>query len=352
MGRLILASAILIGMVVVLGLAIDVQSRSPVARQERTSKPSQVFASGRIEGTSPEVQLRPQLAGAIVKVNVSEGQIVAEGDVLLQLDDRQYRQEIALASAEVALAEAQLDRLINGVHSQQRSEAAALCRAREAELQRAETSWKRIEGLLKENSISQQEADNQRLAVEALRNEVDAAKARSAFLEADARPEEVRMERARIDAAKARLELAKVQADRASLRAPMRAQVLKVDGKVGELAGPATPEPTVVLADTSRFFFRAYVEELDAPRVTTGMAAKVAIDGQRDLDLRGRVVRLSPRMDRKSLWSNKPTERYDTKTREVWIELESEQSLVVGLRADAIIDTTDVKDLTDATSNR
>jgi hypothetical protein len=128
----------------------------------------------------------------------------------------------------------------------------------------------------------------------------------------------------------------------------MRAQVLKVDGKVGELAGPSTPAPAVIVSDASRFFVRAYVEELDAPRVAVGMAAQAVIDGQQDQDLRGRIVRLSPRMERKSLWSNRPNERYDTKTREVWIELPSAKSLVIGLRADVIIDTSDVKHTTDA----
>lgn len=93
-----------------------------------------------------------------------------------------------------------------------------------------------------------------------LRNEVEAARARLAFLEASARPDEVRIEQARVAAAKSRLELVKVQADHTCLRAPYRSEVLKVDGKVGELAGPDSPEPSVVLADTSRYYVRAFVE--------------------------------------------------------------------------------------------
>ena len=52
----------------------------------------------------------------------------------------------------------------------------------------------------------------------------------------------------------------------------------------------------------------------------------------------GRVVRLSPRMDRKTVWSDRATERYDTKTREVWIELQPGPPLVLGLRVDVTID--------------
>ncbi len=338
MGKLLFTAIVLIGATVILGLAIDVQSRAPVIRSDHASEPTLIFASGRIEGATPEIELRPQLAAQIARVLVCEGQVVNEGDVLIQLDDRQYCQEMALANAELVLAEAQLERLINGAHPQQRNEAAAFCRAREAELQGAETTWQRIQGLLNQRAISQQEADNHWTQVTRLRNDVEAARARVAFLAANARNDDVRIEQAHVSAAQARLALAKVQAERTHLRAPVRAQVLKINGKVGELAGPATPEPAVVLADTSAYYVRAFVEELDAPRVSLGMPAKVVVDGLRGLDLRGRVVRLSPRMEPKSLWSNRPTERYDTKTRQVWIELEPTRSLVIGLRVDVTID--------------
>ena len=180
---------------------------------------SLIFASGRIEGATPEIELRPQLAGRITRVLASEGQIVGEGDVLLQLDDRQYCQETALARAELALAEARLERLLNGAHPQQRTEAAALCRAREAELKRAEITWARTQELLRAQAVSPQEADNQWMQVATLRSELEAAQAHLAFLEAQARPDEIRIEQARVTAARAHLELANVQADRTLLRA-------------------------------------------------------------------------------------------------------------------------------------
>jgi multidrug resistance efflux pump len=338
MKKLLLAAVLLIGAVAVLGMTIDVQSRVPASRLDRSPEPSLIFASGRIEGATPEIELRPQLAGRISRVSVLEGQVVDEGDVLLQLDDRQYCQETALAEAELALANARLERLNNGAHPQQRSEAAALCRAREAELNRAEITWQRTEELLRAKAVSPQEADNQWMQVATLRSQLEAARAHLAFLEAQARPDEVRIERASINAAKARLELAKVQADRARLRAPCHAEVLKINGKAGELAGPASVEPVLVLADTSRYYVRAFVEELDAPRVNVGMAVKVVIDGLHTRELQGRVARLSPRMERKSLWSDRSTERYDTKTREVWIELGPTKGMVIGLRVEVTID--------------
>jgi len=176
------------------------------------------------------------------------------------------------------------------------------------------------------------------MQVTMLRNQVEAAKARWAFLESNARPDEIRIEQARIAATKAHLELAKVQIEHTRLLAPCHAQILKINGKVGELAGPASIEPVIILADTSRYYVRAFVEESDAPRIELGMPARITLDALRNQELSGRVVRLSPRMDRKSVWSDRPTERYDTKTREVWIELQPSPPLVLGLRVDVTID--------------
>ncbi len=231
-----------------------------------------------------------------------------------------------------------MERLINGAHPQERSEAAAKFRVKEAELERSEMVWKRMESLSESKAISQEELDNQRMLVTALKAEVSAAKARHDLLDAPVRTDEVHMEKARIAAACARLELAKVQLEYTKLRAPCSGTVLDVDLEPGELVARDSAQPVMILADTSRFQVRAFVEELDASRVSAGMSAKIVVDGLPLSELGGRVVRTSPRMGPKSLFSDRPSERYDTKTREVWIELDGHDGLVVGLRVDVMID--------------
>ncbi|MCL4190544.1 MAG: hypothetical protein KJZ87_02270, partial [Thermoguttaceae bacterium] len=94
----------------------------------------------------------------------------------------------------------------------------------------------------------------------------------------------------------------------------------------------------VILTDSSRYRVRAFVEELEAPRVRAGMQATAVADGLAGQTFRGRVSQLSPRMSRKSMWTDDPGERYDTKAREIWIDLEPAGDLVVGLRVDVMID--------------
>jgi len=321
-----------------LGFVIDRQSLPPTHRPERTERNCTICALGRVEGVTPEVELRTQLQGRITHVRATEGQWVERGDVLLELDGAEYAQEVALAAADLRLAEAQLQRRLNGARQQELEEAAAYYQAKQADLERAELAWNRIQELRRTNAVSAQQADDQRTLVAACRAEVAAARARFELLDAPARADEVAMDRARIEAAKARLDLAKVQLERTRLYAPTRGRVLEVTVEPGELTGPAAAEPAIVIVDTSRYRVRAFVDELDAPRIQVGMTARMTADGMPETVLRGRVARSCPRMGRKQLWSDDPTERCDTKTREVWIDLDEMSDLVVGLRVDVVVD--------------
>ena len=338
-------AAVVLTVIVSLGLLINGHSTlhraiEPASMAEgigTTAK--QIFAPGRIEGATEEAELRPRLHGQLVELSAREGQLVRAGQILLRIDDREYRHGVALATAQLRLAEAELDRLVNGARDQERREAHARHEAKLAELRLAELTYQRTSRLFAENAGSAQEADDRRTTVAVLQAEVAAALAQVELIEAPAREDEVAMAQARIATVQARLELAELQLDRTMLRAPLSGQILAVAIELGELAGPDTPTPTIVMADTSRYRIRALVEELDAPLVKVGMTAKITADGLSGRPLRGRVTELSPRMTNKQIFSDHPSQRYDTKAREVWIELEEpSHPFVVGLRVDVVID--------------
>src|SRR5207253_7835788 len=98
-------------------------------------------------------------------------------------------------------------------------------------------------------------------------------------------------------------------------------------------------QPMIVMADTSRLRVRAYVEELDVAGVQPGMAARMTADGLPGRSFAGEVVEVMPRMSFKHVWTDRPDERFDVKTREVLIDVASETAdvemgLVYGLLVD------------------
>ncbi len=281
---------------------------SGVSEQSQTQLgPAGIFAPGRIEGVTPEVELLPQINGRVVTIHVKEGERVEANALLVSMDDAQLRFEVEAAEAQLELAQSELERLVNGTRYEDRAEAAWLYKAKLVELERAKLDWERCRALLEKDAIAAQDADRYRTLVASLSAEATAAKARYQSISAEARPDEIKMAKARIATAEAKLELARVQLDRTQLRAPSCGQVLKLNVEPGELIGPDATTPVVVLADTSRFCVRAFVEELDACRLTEGMTATITADGLPGQELQGTVTRLSPQMSHKTLQRTSPT---------------------------------------------
>ncbi len=297
-----------------------------------------IYATGFVEGLTEDIQLRMEQVGRVTEVAVAAGDWVEPGMLLVKLDDSRQQQEVALAEANLEFAQAELERLKNGARADEREEAHAHYRSAQARLEQALRTWTRIEQLRSEKAVSQQEADDQQAAVDSLRGELEAAAARVRLIEAPARADEMRAATARVASAEASLELAKINVSKTELFAPRAGRVLDVNARLGELTGPDAAKPLVVLSDTSKVRVRAFVEELDAPRITIGMKASVTADGLAGQSFSGHVISISPRMDTKTIHADRAFELYDTKVREVLVELDTKEPLIVGLRVDVTFD--------------
>ena len=242
-----------------------------------------------------------------------------------------------MAEAELEIASAELEKLENGARDEEIREAEAELRALNAKLTGAQDKLKRTGNLRQRGATSEQAMVSDSTEVNTLLAEVEASQARLDLLRAPPRDDDLRRARGRVAGVRARLDLARRELEKTELKAPCAGQVLKVHPAVGELAGPDAAEPAVIMADTSAICVRAFVEELDAPRMRIGLPVTVDADGLPGQKFEGRVTRLAPRMSRKQLWTDDPAEQFDSKVREVWIELEDAKSLIVGLRVDVRI---------------
>ncbi len=311
------------------------------SRASAAPAPGRIFASGIVEGRTEDVELRPERSGRVDAVLVRAGDWVDAGQTLLQLDDRTERARVAVSLANLHLAEANLERLVNGARDTEREEARALLAAKRARLRQAQLTWQRVQTLRAQDAIAQQEADDQEGVVLALTAEVEAAVARLQQLDAPARDDELRAAHARIAAAQADHELTAIALDKLTLRAPIRAQVLEVHVEPGETVAADLVEPVIVLSDTTQLRVRAFVEEIDAPRVSVGSEAVVTADGISGKSFPGIVRSVSPRMNVKKMATGQSNELYDTKLLETMLDVSEPAGLIVGLRVDVEINVAD-----------
>lgn len=205
-------------------------------------------------------KLSPSVGGQIAKLSVREGDTVKEGDLLLEI----WNQDL-VAQGQLAQSEAE----------------AARARARAACL-KAEVSQREANRLVKlrdKGVASEERTDKAVTDAKALRADCKAAKA------------SVLMSEARIGVVKANLA-------RTRLIAPFDGVVAEINGEVSEFVTPspigiATP-PVVDLIDNTCFYITAPIDEVDVPKISSGMTARVSLDAFGDRSFPGKVRRIAP----------------------------------------------------------
>jgi len=119
------------------------------------------------------VQIAAQVAGLVVAVGAVEGQRVAAGDLLVQIDDGEERAAVAQAEAAVNQAKARVDQL-RRVGAIVATEA---LRQADTNLERAETELERTTRLVESRAVPAADLDNARRAVDIARAQKTAAEA-------------------------------------------------------------------------------------------------------------------------------------------------------------------------------
>jgi multidrug efflux pump subunit AcrA (membrane-fusion protein) len=293
------------------------------------ARPGEVVAPGIVEPWEGEVLLSAPEPGRVARILVDEGQRVAEGELLAELDDAPQLAAVALAKAELAEAAAGLDKALRGPTSDERRQARAEARSTEARAELARREAQRAERLGRGDALSAADVERASSEAEIQAAVAQASAARLGGVERGARAEDRLIARQRQAAAEARLELAEANLARRRVAAPAAATVLLSRYHAGEfVSGQA---PLFVLGDTSRLRVRLEVDEIDATRVAEG--AKCVITGDDGAPLgAGRVLRLAQRMGRRALATEAPTARADVRVREVFVEVRASEVLLPGRR--------------------
>lgn len=79
-----------------------------LARAERKTMPLTIDAVGTVQPVA-SIQVKPRLDSQIASIDVKEGALVKEGDMLLQLDSRSLKAQLAQAEALIAKDKAQIE---------------------------------------------------------------------------------------------------------------------------------------------------------------------------------------------------------------------------------------------------
>jgi HlyD family secretion protein len=187
------------------------------------------------------ITVTSKVAGRIEAIPVQEGQGVARGELLVQIDEQTPRLQLDQAHAAWQAAQAQYEKALKGPRPEELENARALYEKAEKDLAMAEESFTRSEQLYGSGTIPKAQFEQAESTLRAARTELENAGRSLQMLEQGASAEEKRMARAQADAARARYELARLQLENTRIRAPGAAVVARVLQDEGNIVGTSTP---------------------------------------------------------------------------------------------------------------
>jgi HlyD family secretion protein len=232
------------------------------------------FATGYVEGDYTLVA--PVQTAQIATIDVARGDHVAQGSVLVKMEQRDAEIALAQAEANLARAKGELADLLAGKRQQEidvieANQAAARVQAEEAKRQRD-----RLVELAQRGVVTDAQRDDAVTAFKVAEAKVAQVTAELAVARLPPRPQAVAQAKAAVEVAEAARAQAKWRLDQRVLSAPVAGMVVDIIRREGEIAGPAAPVLSVLGEGAVKL--RLYVPEQSVARIKVGDELSVRCD--------------------------------------------------------------------------
>jgi len=240
--------------------------------------------------------IAPKVAGFISQLAVTDNQAVHAGDLLLKLDDRDYRAALAKAEAAVSQAKAALVNLdaTRNLQDAVIAQAQAGIAAADAEITRTHDDQVRAKNLLAGGVESTQEF--QQADADYKTATANGDKARAALTAAQRQIEVIGTQKqqaqASLDSAIAERDLAQLNLSYTELRAPMDGIVGNRSAQVGAYA--TVGSQLISLVPAHGLWIDANYKEDQLARMHTGSPATVQVDLLGGKKFNGHVLSIAP----------------------------------------------------------
>lgn len=265
-----------------------------------------------IEPAARISQLSAETGGVVKQINVTIGQQLRKGQVILTIDNTIESAQLRQANSRIGTQQDAIE-----VARQQ-------VQTLRVQLQKAETDLKRNETLFAGNALTRKELDDSRYTVQDLHQQIRASE------------EQVKQAQGRIRELQADIAYASTVAGQKTVKAPADGTLLSIDAKVGQyltnsqsIGDFAPAGPLVAVTE---------IDELFALQVKPGQKASIRPQGSTERLATGTVILASPYLRKKSLFSDNAANLEDRRVREVRVQLDDPGQVILGARVECILD--------------
>jgi HlyD family secretion protein len=251
-----------------------------------------------------KIAVGAKVMGRVAWIGVEKGDKVGQGQVLVRLEDSEFRAQSNQARANLAAAQARLDQVRTGSRPQEKLKDKAGVLQAQATLRNAEAEYDRTEKLVRAGVSSKAELDRAVAQRDTARALLDAARQSSSMTDMGPRAEEIRAVEAQVRQMKAALDYAETQLAATEIKAPISGTVLQRIVERGEMVSPSAfgesgaRTSVVALADLDDLQIELDISQTDFARLKLGQRAEIVPEAYPNLKYTGTISEIAPEANR------------------------------------------------------
>ncbi|MGI9477098.1 MAG: efflux RND transporter periplasmic adaptor subunit [Hyphomicrobiaceae bacterium] len=246
---------------------------------------------------SKEAKLSFRVGGNIISLPIRASQQVKKGDVIAQLDQRDFKSEISRLGSQLEQAKAQMKQMKAGARSQDIAVLRAQRDAAQAEVVAARQQLERTETLFRKDIVSQARLDQDQLALNVAQAKLKASEQELNKGRAGSRTEEIAAQQAVIKGFETQLLAARDTLSDTTLRAPFAGIISKRE--VDNFTNVQSQEVIAVLQDLGTIDLTYDVPGPDVTLLSRGKTLKAVavLDAIRNQKFEAKFVEFTTQAD-------------------------------------------------------
>jgi HlyD family secretion protein len=246
----------------------------PFARAVREKLVSTLSTNGKVE-PAESAAARAERAGVVARIAVEKGQRVAAGAVLVELEAREARADLAAAEARLAQFQAEREAILQGGRQREITELTTGAARARLDLETVRRELAAVERLEQKQAATALEVRRLRERADQLELELKSLdEKRTALVAASDRS----LADARVREAEAALKLARERVEISLVRAPLGGVVYQFDLKRGDYLNPG--DLVALIGRVERVRVKVFVDEPELGRVARGMPVVITWDAR------------------------------------------------------------------------
>ncbi len=250
------------------------------------------------------IDVAAKVVGKVSWIGVDKGDHVKQGQVLVRLEDEEYRAHLLEAQGQLDNLKAHLAELQNGSRPEEIAKAKADVEQAKADLADAEITLKRTQELVKQGVFPRQQLDDAQSKYDDAASRVASLQRTFDLAKLGPRHEEIEAMRGQVQQAQGSLDYAKTQLDDTIITAPVTGTILDRNVEKGEfvttgMVGDKGAKGYVVeLADLNDLQVELDINQNDFSKLGPTTRGTVTTDAYPDRRYEGRIQQISPEANR------------------------------------------------------